>query len=74
MKKVTISFNGSETTIVAPAGKEMVFDGGMLQGGILSIGEYGSSGIKICAFRNWDHAMFVENDDGTGYTITNPRF
>lgn len=74
MKKITIIHNGEETTITAPEGKEMVFDGALLQHGVLSLGEYGPSGTKICAFNNWDHALFFENGDESGYTITKPRF
>lgn len=54
--------------INAPEDKEMVFDPSLLQHGVLSIGEYGPSGTKIAAFRNWDQALFLD-EDGNGYTI-----
>jgi hypothetical protein len=54
--------------IVAPEGKEMVFDPSLLQHGVLSLGEYGQSGLKIAAFRNWDQALFCDAE-GEGYKI-----
>jgi hypothetical protein len=55
--------------IEAPEGKEMVFDASLLQHGVLSIGEYGPSGIKVAAFKDWNYAVFLSGDEG--YTITN---
>lgn len=72
MKKVTIIRGGEETTITAPDDKQMVFDPALLQHGILSIGEYGASGIKICAFKDWDNAIFLTGDEG--YTVEKPGF
>lgn len=72
MQKVTISSHIGDTTITAPEGKEMVFDPALLQHGILSLGEYGPSGLKICAFKDWDNAIFLKDEDG--YTIEKPRF
>jgi hypothetical protein len=70
MKKATITGrNGDELTITAPEGKEMVFDPGILQHGILVLGEHGPSGIKIAAFKDWTEARFVEDD--SGYTFVN---
>lgn len=69
MNKATIFHNGAGITITAPEGKEMVFDGSMLQHGILTLGEFGQSGIKIAAFHKWDYAYFLSG--GEGYTITN---
>jgi hypothetical protein len=57
-----------QVKITAPEGKEMVFDPSLLQHGVLSIGEYGSSGLKIAAFNNWDQALFLD-PDGNGYII-----
>lgn len=54
--------------ITAPEDKEMAFDPALLQHGVLVIGEYGSSGLKIAAFKNWDQALFLD-PDGNGYTI-----
>lgn len=71
MKKITITRGCDETIIEAPSDKEMVFDAGLLQHGVLSIGEYGASGIKICAFKEWDNAFFLDAD-GNGYTVTTP--
>lgn len=73
MKKVVIHYGGCETaTIEAPDDKDMAFDTGLMQHGVLSIGEYGASGIKICAFKQWDHAWFLD-EGGNGYTVTNPN-
>jgi hypothetical protein len=55
-------------SIKAPEDKSMAFDPSLLQHGILSIGEYGTSGIKVAAFNNWDQALFLD-PDGNGYTI-----
>ena len=54
--------------IAAPEGKVMSYDASLLQHGVLSVGEYGASGIKIAAFNNWDQALFLD-PDGNGYTI-----
>ncbi len=54
--------------ITAPADKEMVYDPALLQHGVLMLGEYGASGIKIAAFNQWDQALFLD-PDGNGYTI-----
>lgn len=68
MKKVTVfRADGDKVvkiTLTAPAGKEMVFDPSLLQHGVLSIGEYGSSGTKVAAFNRWDQAVFLEGDEG----------
>lgn len=73
MKTATIHSTGGvdDIRIVAPEGKEMAFDNGLLQHGILSIGEYGASGQKIAAFKDWAYVTF--DAEGAGYTIENPR-
>lgn len=73
MKKITV-FRTDKTgtihkvTITAPVDKDMAFDPALLQHGVLSIGEYGTSGIKIAAFNNWDQALFLDASEN-GYTI-----
>lgn len=65
MKKVTVKRNGMDLTIEAPEGKEMAIDQNALIQGILSIGEYGTSGIKLAAFKDWSEAIF--DGEGHGY-------
>lgn len=68
MKIVKISRKGGiEVTIEAPADKDMVVDQSALHQGILSIGEYGTSGYKIAAFKDWDEAWF--GAEAHGYKI-----
>jgi hypothetical protein len=71
MKSAKVFFNGANSPIeiTAPSDKNMVFDPAVLQHGILAIGEYGPSGIKIAAFREWNYATF--GAEAEGYTITN---
>lgn len=75
MKKIKIirgGVGGIEMTIEAPEDKEMVIDQNSLANGILSIGEYGTSGIKVAAFREWSEAIFDCEDKG--YKITSENF
>ena len=58
----------SKVTITAPKDKGIVFDPGLLQHGVLSLGEFGPSGVKIAAFKEWDEAWFDAVDHG--YEIT----
>ncbi len=67
MKRITVTRHGEALTITAPADKDMTIDGGLLQHGVLSIGEYGPSGIKIATFMDWTEAIFDAEDHG--YTI-----
>ena len=67
MKKLTVKRGSDTLEITAPEGKEMVINENQLIQGVLSIGEYGSSGIKIASFINWDEAIFDAEDHG--YTI-----
>lgn len=72
MKKVTVFRRDGDdkimkVTINAPEDKEIVFDPALLQHGVLSLGEYGPSGIKIAAFNRWDQAVFLNGDEG--YTV-----
>ena len=69
MNKALITRNGAGVEITAPEGKSMVFDPSLLQHGILSLGEYGPSGVKIVAFKNWDDALFLDGSEG--YKIKN---
>lgn len=68
MKKITIRrANGDRTSITAPDGKDMTVDQGLLQHGVLQVGEYGPSGIKIATFNDWDEAWY--DADAAGYVI-----
>jgi hypothetical protein len=69
MKKVTVTSGADTIEILAPEDKEMTINENALLSGVLSINEYGSSGIKIAAFRNWEKVVF--DAEGAGYTITN---
>lgn len=68
MKTITVIRHGKSVTINAPADKEMVVDQSALHQRVLSIGEYGTSGIKIAAFTDWDEAWF--GSEAAGYKIT----
>ena len=68
MKKAYVRTERGVMSIEAPEDKEMVFDPALLQHGILSIGEYGSSGIKVAAFKEWRDAVFIDAEEA-GYTI-----
>jgi len=73
MKTVIVTSNvGEELQIKAPADKTMAIDTGLLASGILSIGEYGTSGIKIAAFKDWSSARFVDDDAGYTFAVINP--
>lgn len=66
----TTAIGDNEAIVIeGPKDKQMVFDASLLQHGVLSIGEYGQSGIKIAAFNDWNYAVFLSGDEG--YTITN---
>lgn len=65
MNKAVVAVRGEDIEILAPEGKTMVFDASLLAHGILSLGEYGPSGVKIAAFKEWDVATF----GAEGYTI-----
>lgn len=66
MASVTVTTtSGSIVRITAPEGKTMVADPGLLSHGILSIGEYGPSGQKIAAFKDWTVMVY----DDSGYTL-----
>jgi hypothetical protein len=67
MKKVTIVRQGQALTITAPEGKVMSVNEGHLAHGILSIGEFGASGVKIACFSDWSEVIFDSEDHG--YTI-----
>lgn len=66
MNKVIVKAADETLVIEAPDGKNMVFDASLLAHGILSLGEYGPSGVKIAAFKEWEHAWFFPE----GYKIT----
>ena len=71
MKKVIVTTHGGEEiTIEAPEDKEMAIDQSLLQHGVLALGEYGTSGIKIAAFRDWRIADF----GAEGYVIRGHPF
>ena len=72
MKRISIKRQGETLTIVAPADKEMVVDHEALRSGVLSIGEYGPSGIKIAAFHTWDEAIYDAEDRGYTLNEENP--
>lgn len=72
MKTVTIRRRGDIVKIDAPLDKDMVVDQSALHEGILSIGEYGQSGIKIVAMREWDEAWF--GAENFGYIIKEESF
>lgn len=64
MKRATIKRCGERVVITAPKDKELAIDMGQLQHGVLSIGEYGPSGQKICMMINWDEVWFDAEDHG----------
>jgi len=68
MKKLTITRNGEKLRIEAPEGKSMAIDQQALINGVVAVGEYGPSGIKIAAFSDWTEVIFDCED--AGYTIT----
>lgn len=68
MKTIRIERRGQSVTIVAPTDKEMAVDQNALQQGILSIGEFGTSGIKVAAFHDWDEVWF--GAEAAGYKIS----
>jgi len=68
MKKITIKRGGDVLTITAPEGKEMAINEGHLAQGILSITEFGSSGIKVAAFADWAEVIF--DAERHGYILT----
>lgn len=69
MKRLTVIRPvGPAITIEAPKDKEMVIDQSALHDGVLVVGEYGPSGVKIAAFHTWDYATFDAEDHG--YKIT----
>lgn len=71
MKTASITMsNGEEMLVTAPEDKEMVFDPGLLQHGVLALGEYGPSGTKIAAFKEWTMATF--GADGYTVAVNNP--
>lgn len=72
MKKLTVKRHGTPITIEAPEGKEMTINDSHLGQGILTIGEYGQSGIKVASFHTWDEVIFDAEDHG--YTITDEVF
>ena len=72
MKRISIRRQGEVMTISAPEGKAMAIDAGHLAHGILSVGEYGSGGIKIAAFSDWSEAIFDAEDAGYIFNIENP--
>ena len=68
MNKIIVVRQGQALTIRAPEGKAMAIDQGHLAHGILSINEYGPSGIKVAAFSDWNEVIF--DCEGQGYTLT----
>lgn len=72
MKKVTIKRGCEKLSITAPDDKEMAVNEGHLAQGILTIGEYGPSGIKVASFINWDEAIFDSEDHGYIIKEENP--
>ena len=63
MNKINVkTARGGWVAIEAPEGKSMAVDASLLAHGVLSIGEYGPSGVKIAVFKEWDAASF--NPDG----------
>lgn len=73
MKKVTVTkTNGDVLLIEGPEDKEMVFDPVALQHGVLVIGEYGASGTKVAAFKDWSSAFFLNGDEGYTLSEANP--
>lgn len=71
MQKVNIATNSGITIIEAPEGKTMVFDQDALRHGVLVLGEYGPSGVKLAAFKDWNEAIFI-NDGDAGYSVKRP--
>jgi hypothetical protein len=69
MKKLLVKRGGDVVSITAPDDKEMVINESHLANGILTIGEYGPSGLKIAAFHKWDEVIFDAEDHG--YIINN---
>lgn len=72
MKTVCIRRRGEVVKISAPLDKDMVVDQSALHQGILAIGEYGQSGYKIVAMKDWDEAWFGAED--VGYIIKEESF
>jgi hypothetical protein len=73
MKKIIVRHGSDGTVITAPEGKTMAIDNGMLQHGVLMIGEYGASGIKVAAFMDWSHALLIDDgDEGYSIKVENP--
>jgi hypothetical protein len=72
IKRISVRRQGEVLTIVAPEGKAMAINDGILSHGILCIGEFGSGGIKIAAFSDWSEVIFDAEDYGYTMTIENP--
>jgi hypothetical protein len=64
MKKISIKRGGDVLTITAPEGKDMAINEGHLAQGILSITEFGSSGVKVAAFADWAEVIFDAESHG----------
>lgn len=72
MKKITVfRAIGGAVTIEAPKDKEMAYDAGLMQHGVLAIGEYGPSGVKIAAFNDWSYVNFEAPEYKV--TVANPK-
>jgi hypothetical protein len=65
MNKAIVSVHGEDFAVTAPEGKTMVFDPSLLAHGVLVLGEYGPSGVKVAAFKDWTMATF----EAEGYSI-----
>lgn len=65
--KVSVTRGGQTVTITAPEGKEMTLNESHLANRVLTIGEYGASGVKVAAFLNWDEVRF--DAESHGYTL-----
>ena len=72
IKRISVTRRGEVLTISAPEGKAMAINDGILQHGILSISEFGPSGIKIAAFADWSEVIFDAEDHGYVLNIENP--
>jgi hypothetical protein len=72
MRKMTITRNGEKLQIEAPEGKSMTIDQQALINGVVAVGEYGPSGIKIAAFSDWTEVIFDCEDAGYVLTELNP--
>ena len=68
MKTIIVKRHGERLKIEAPEGKVMAINDASLAQGILSIGEYGPSGVKIAAFADWSEVIF--DCEEHGYTLT----